>query len=216
MRKLIINEATLDLDESDLAQELYTQMVNSHGWKKGHWTAQSNLAYCVYVASRTDPPQGVLSQFVQDENIYPEHFQRFLVLSQPHSLLDTQFLLEFYRRYFTEETSYSEKGLSPWEALCEMRFKPNLLLDGLLADSRGLIVWDHQYDQLLQFMGPDWKDPPDMRRRLGLQSGRLWQEFQSATIDGRRLQEMIQERAIFRSTRNPSLPGTLALWKALQ
>lgn len=216
MRKYVVNEAVLDLDESDLARELYTQMVNTIGWKSGRWTSLSNLVYCVYITSRSEPPQGVLFQFVQGRKIYPTHFHRFMILSQPHSLLDAQFLIEFYRRYFHEKTAYSKKGLSPWEALIEMEFKPNPLLDGLLADTRGLIMWDHQYDQMLQFMGPDWNDPPDMRLRLGFQSGRLWREYQGARIDGCRLQDLVSERAVFGSTRAPSLPGALTLWKALQ
>jgi hypothetical protein len=215
MPRLIIKEAILNLDESDLACELYAQMIDSHGWEKGHWTSQSNLAYCIYITSRSGPTQGVLFQFVQDEKFYPMHFHRLLTLSQPQSLLDAQFLIEFYRRYFQDRSFYSKKGLSPWEALTEMNFKPNTLLDGLLADTRGLIMWDYQYDQMLQFIGPDWNDPPDMRLRLGLQSGRLWREYQQAKINKRRLQEMIKERAIFGSTRAPSLPGALTLWKAL-
>ena len=215
MPRLIIKEAILNLDESDLAQELYAQMIDSHGWEKGHWISRSNQAYCIYVTSRSGPTHGVLFQFVQDEKIYPVHFHRFLTLSQPHSLLDAQFLIEFYRRYFQDKSSYSKKGLSPWEALTEMHFKPNSLLDELLADSRGLIMWDHQYDQLLQFIGPVWYNPPDMRLRLGFQSGRLWRDYQQIKIDGRKLQEMVKERAIFGSTRAASLPGALTLWKAL-
>jgi hypothetical protein len=210
-----IKEAILNLDESDLAQELYAQMVNSHGWEKGHWTSQSNLAYCIYVTSRSEPPQGVLFQFVQDDKTFPVHFHRLLTLSQPHSLLDAQFLIEFYRRYFQDKSSYSKQGLSPWEALTEMDFKPNTLLDGLLTDTRGLIMWDHQYDQLLQFIGPVWYGPTDLRLRLGFQSGRLWRDYQQVIIDGRKLHEMVKERAIFGSTRAATLPGALTLWRAL-
>ena len=215
MPKYVIKEAILNLDESDLAQELYAQMIDVQGWEKGHWTSQSNLAYCIYVTSRSEPPQGVLFQFVKDEKVYPMHFHRLLTLSQPRGLLDTQFLIEFYRRYFQDKSSYSKKGLSPWEALTEMDFKPNHLLDELLADTRGLIMWDHQYDQLLQFIGPVWYGPTDLRLRLGFQSGRLWRNYQQVKIDGRKLGGMVKERAIFGSTRAATLPGALPLWRVL-
>ena len=215
MPKYVIKEAILNLDESDLAQELYAQMIDVQGWEKGHWTSQSNLAYCIYVTSRGGPTQGVLFQFVKDEKVYPMHFHRLLTLSQPRGLLDTQFLIEFYRRYFQDKSSYSKKGLSPWEALTEMKFKPSHLLDGLLVDTRGLIMWDHQYDQLLQFIGPVWYGPTDLRLRLGFQSGRLWRDYQQIKIEGRKLQEMVKDRAIFGSTRVATLPGALTLWRTL-
>jgi hypothetical protein len=215
MPRQSVKEAILNLDESDLAQELYAQMIDAHGWEKGHWTSQSNLAYCIYVTSRSGPTQGVLFQFVKDEKVYPMHFHRLLTLSQPRGLLDTQFLIEYYRRYFQDKSSYSKKGLSPWEALTEMQFKPSHLLDGLLADTRGLIMWDHQYDQLLQFIGPVWYGPTDLRLRLGFQSGRLWRDYQQIKIEGRKLQEMVKERAIFGSTRAATLPGALTLWRTL-
>ena len=96
-----------------------------------------------------------------------------------------------------------------------MDFKPNHLLDELLADTRGLIMWDHQYDQLLQFIGPVWYGPTDLRLRLGFQSGRLWRNYQQVKIDGRKLGGMVKERAIFGSTRAATLPGALTLWRAL-
>ena len=129
MGRPIIKEAILDLNESDLACELYKEIINPRGWERDHWSSHHNLAYCIYISSRSEPHRGALLQLVQDKNVYPLQFHRFMILSEPQSLLDTQFLLEFYRRYFQEKTPYSKQGLSPWEALTEMHFKPNSLLD---------------------------------------------------------------------------------------
>jgi len=112
-------------------------------------------------------------------------FSNFIIEAQPASLLDAQFLLEFYRRYYLVETSFRKKSSSALEALQEIHFKSNTLMDGLLP------------------------------MRLGFKSGSLWRSYLETRIGDELLHELIKERSPLGWTTPPRLPPALNLWEYL-
>lgn len=208
-------EAIVNMEESRLGQEIYRQLINPRGWEKGHWRENRTRAYCLTVDIPDENPKGILLQFVDEDTTYPLDFNNFIVRAQPRSLMDAQFLLEFYRRYFLFETSFRKEGASALEALQSIYFKPNMLMDGLLSESRGFLMWNFQYEQLLQYIPEGKGYGSDLPMRLGLKSGSLWKSYMRAKIGDKLLHDLIKDRLPLKWTTTPRLPSALTLWEYL-
>lgn len=215
MKKIELIEQMVNLEESPLGQELYKQLINPRGWEKGHWREDRSHAYCLAVDIPGDKPKGILLQFVEQDTTYPLEFRKFIHGAQPKTLLDTQFLLEFYRRYYLHDTNCRTKGASALEALHAIHFKPNILMDGLLAGTRGYLMWNHQYEQLLQYIPEERVHRNDLPMRLGFKSGELWRSYMGTKIDDKLLPDLIKERSPLKWTTTPRLPTALILWEYL-
>ena len=215
MKKMKLIETMVNLEESSLGQEIYTQLINPDGWEKGHWRESRTHAYCLAVDIPGGNPKGVLLQFVDEATTYPLDFRNFIHEAQPASLLDAQFLLEFYRRYYRVETPFRKKGLSALKALQAIHFKPNTLLDGLLGETRGFLMWNFQYEQLLQYVPGGRAYTNDLPMRLGLKSRSLWKSYLQTRIGDDLLKDLIKERSPLKWTTHPRLPSALILWEYL-
>ena len=215
MKKMKLIETMLNLEESSLGQEIYRQLINPDGWEKGHWRETRTWAYCLAVDTPSANPKGILLQFVDEATTYPLDFSNFIHGAQPRGLLDAQFLLEFYRRSYWVDTPFRKKGLSALEALQEIHFKPNMLMDGLLSETRGCLMWDDQYFQLLQYVPEGRAYGKDLAMRLGLKSGSSWKSYMETRVGDELLHELIKKRSPLGWTTTPRLPTALNLWQYL-
>jgi hypothetical protein len=208
-------EKILELNEDPLARILYKKTVNPDGWEKGHWQESYTKAYCVYLDSEDNDPQSVIFKLTEKADLGSITFKHFIEEAQPCNLFDTQFLIRFYDQFCFNRSMINIEGLDPWQALQNLSFIPNQYLDEFLFSTRGVLMWNHQYLQLLQLVFPGYERTPNLLWHLGLNNKSYWKEIEQVQLGGVSLKALLKDRLKCGLTSQAPLYTALNLWKYL-
>jgi len=215
MSEIKIVERVVDLqDESEFINFLYRENIMAEGYSDIINTGVDKVQ-CVYIEELGRDPGLVVLEFLDAAAEQRMEFKEYIRRAKPTSLLDTQFMIEFYCRYYRVPPQLSCLGMPPHEALERLDFKPDFFLDGLLADTRGILMWNHQLEQLLQFIELEYGTLFDLRKHIGHKKAPEWKRFLAGKIGDRTLEGIVRERAIFHWTMYPPLRPAYNLWKYL-
>jgi len=208
-------EKILDLNEDPLARLLYKKTVNPDGWEKGHWQESYTKAYCVYFELQNDDPQGVIFKLTERDYLDSITFKQFLKKAKPSNLFDTQFLIRFYEQFCFNRSTIKIEGHKPWQALQNLSFIPNHQLDEFLFNTRGVLMWNHQYLQLLQLVFPGFEKTSNILWHLGLNRKSYWKIINQVQFGGVSLKALLKDRLKCGLTSRPPLRAALSLWEHL-
>jgi hypothetical protein len=208
-------EKIMDLNEDPLARILYKKTVNPDGWEKGHWQENFTKAYCVYLDSEHNDPQGVIFKLTEKDNLSSITFKHFIEEAQPRNLFDTQFLIKFYEQFCFNRSMINTEGPDPEEVLRNLSFIPNQNLDEFLFNTRGVIMWNHQYLQLLQLVFPGFEKTPNLLWHLGLNKKSYWEKIEQVQLGQDSLKTLLKDRLKCGLTSQPPLRTALSLWDHL-
>ena len=208
-------ERVMDLSEDPLARALYKKAVNPDGWEKGHWQESYSKAYCVYIDIKDNDPQSVIFKLTEKDNLGTITFKQFIKEAKPTNLLDTQFLIRFFEQFCFNKSRIDIEGDEPWQALQNLSFIPNHQLDEFLLDTRGVLMWDHQYLQLLQLFSPGFEKTPNILWHLGLNKKSYWDEIDQVQLGGVSLKMLLKDRHKCGLTSQPPLWEALSFWQYL-
>jgi hypothetical protein len=208
-------EKILDLNDDALARVLYKKTVNPDGWEKGHWQESYSKAYCIYLDSGDNDPQCVIFKLTDKENMGANSFKKFIEDSQPGDLFETQFLIRFYEQFCFNRSMINIEGHTPFEVLENISFIPNQHLDEFLFSTRGVLMWHHQYLQLLQLVYPGFEKTPNLLWHLGLNKQSYWEKIDQVQLGGVSFKTLLEDRLKCGLTSQAPLYTSLNLWKHL-
>ena len=206
-------EKVVDINEDLLARLLYKKSVNPAGWEKGHLQDSYTKAYCVYLDSEDNDPQSIIFKLTMLEDQGTTTFKQFIQEAQPCNLFDTQFLIRFYEKLCFHRSMVNTEGVDPWQALQNVSFIPNQHLDEFLFGTRGVLMWDHQYLQLLQLVSPGFEKTPNLLWHLGLNKESYWEKIDQVLLGRVSLKTLLKDRLKCGLTSQPPLGTALNLWK---
>ena len=206
-------ERVMNLNEDPLARTLYKKTVNLDGWEKGHWQESYSKAYCVYLDKKDRDPQCVIFKLTEKDDLGSITFKHFIQEAQPSNLFDTQFLIRFYEQFCFNRSMIMIEGLDPWEALQNVSFIPNQHLDEFLLSTRGVLMWNNQYLQLLQLVSPGFEKTPNLLWHLGLNKKSYWEKIDQVLLGGVSLKTLLKDRLKCGLTSQPPLGTALNLWR---
>ncbi len=123
--------------EPELAKVLFPQIKNVERYKYAYavylGTPQPEIIFG-HVASTL--PKGMKKGFSRD-------FHRFIQRHPPRSFMDTVFLLDFYH--------FNASRLHHRYAPNRLAFTPIGIVNDMLKDSRGVLLWHYQLEDLIRF-----------------------------------------------------------------
>jgi hypothetical protein len=208
-------EMILDLNEDPIARLLYIKTVNPDGWEKGHWQESYSKAYCIYLDSGDNDPQCIVFKLTDKENLGTNTFEKFIEEAQPGDLFETQFLIRFYEQFHFNRSMINIEGHTPLQVLENISFIPNRYLDEFLFSTRGVLMWHHQYLQLLQLVYPGFEKTPNLLWHLGLNKRSYWNRIDHVQLGGVSLKTLLEDRLKCGLTSQAPLYTALNLWKYL-
>ena len=208
-------EKILDLNEDPLARLLYKKTVNHEGWEKGHWQENYAKAYCVYLNYEDSDLQGLIFRLTEADDLEPLGFKRFIKEAKPRNLFDTQFLIRFYEQFSFNRSAIKTEEYEPSQALQNLSFIPNHQLDNFLLSTRGVLMWNHQYLQLLQLVRPGFEKTSNILWHLGLNKKSYWEIIDQVQFGGVSLKVLLKDRLKCGLTSQPPLKAALCLWEHL-
>ena len=206
-------EKVLDLNDDALARVLYKKTVNPDGWEKGHWQESYSKAYCIYLDSGDNDPQCVVFKLTDKENMGTTTFEKFIEEAQPGDLFETQFLIRFYEQFCFNRSMINIEGHTPFEVLENISFIPNRHLDEFLFSTRGVLMWHHQYLQLLQLVYPGFEKTPNLLWHLGLNKQSYWNKIDQVQLGEVSFKTLLEDRLKCGLTSQAPLYTALNLWK---
>jgi hypothetical protein len=208
-------EKIMNLNEDPLARILYQKTINPGGWDRGHWQENYTKAYCVYLDSEHNDPQAVIFKLTEKDNLGSTTFKQFIEAAQPSNLFDAQFLIRFYEQFNFNRSTLTIEGREPWQALQNLSFIPNQHLDEFLFSTRGVLMWNHQYLQLLQLVFPGFEKTPNLLWHLGLNKKIYWEKIEKVQLGEKSLKTLLRDRLKCGLTGQARLYTALNLWKHL-
>ncbi len=213
--KVEIVERFMDLNEDEVGKELYRKMTNPDGWEKGHWQESFSKAYAVYLHESTSEPQPVIFKLTDKDSLGTISFKRFLREAKPTNLFDTQFLIRFFEQFCFNRSAINSEENKPWQGLQNLSFIPNRILDEFLLDTRGVLMWNHQYLQLLQLVSPGFERTHNLLWHLGLNKKSYWEKIDQVQLGGASLKTLLKDRLKCGLTSQPPLRAALTLGEYL-
>jgi len=208
-------EKILDLNEDPLARLLYKKTVNPDGWEKGHWQENYTKAYCVYLDYEDSDLQGVIFRLTEKDYLEPLGFKHFIEEAKPSNIFGTQFLIRFYEQFYFNRSAIKIEGHEPSQVLQNLSFIPNHQLDDFLLSTRGVLMWNHQYLQLLQLVRPGFEKTSNILWHLGLNKKSYWEIIDQVQFGGVSLKVLLKDRLKCGLTSQPPLKAALCLWEHL-
>lgn len=164
-------------------------------------------AYAVYLSKEqpelvlghvTDTlPEGIKPGFLHD-------FRDFITLRPPKSFTDLAFLLDFYH--------YNATRLHHRYDPNRLRFAPIGIVNDMLKESRGMLLWHYQLENLLRLFVSDNEKVVRLRKSINAQRRSAYDATRKMRLEKTSLADIITERMLFFNTCNPNIKGALALF----
>ena len=139
------------------------------------------------------------------EQLDPHTWQELVFGCAVHDLC----IMEWTDAVFGEHGAVWENPIANWPD-----FNPNPIVDEMLKDSRGAIIWAHQIHALYSLFDSQVEKMLEFRKILNAKmSDRLREHEGRHFIDGRDLMEIIEERMIFGHTDYLNVRKASVLWR---
>lgn len=155
--------------------------------------------YAVLVESAQPVLLGHLSS--ADRLIEGEPFKRHIERYSPSSFWDAVFVADT----FAASVTSIENGSEPLPILdIEMDHIP--FADEILEQSRGLVIWHHQLEQLVGLFGYDQGERSAFRKGINCKRAEYFAEAERlSVVPGVTLRDVIEKRMSFRGTMSANL-----------
>lgn len=164
-------------------------------------------AYAVYISKgNIRPIFGDLTMERTDQSGHRTGFQAHLKNHQPKSVTDLVFLIDSYHL-----------GLKrPGYTLNSGQFRDMGVVDQILKDSKGILLWHYQLDHLFGCFYRDWNKVIELRKDLNRKKTEVFALGEQLKFDqGNTLNDVLRERMVFSVTVYPNFQGGLALFQHL-
>lgn len=187
----------------ELAQELFPEF--------GSLKASFKHAYAIYIDDGIITPVcGYITNRLKknQEPGFKDDFRAYLERYRPENLEDTLFLLDSYN-LSSQALGYPYR----WE-FC--KFKHVKAVDDILAESKGILLWDHQMEQLFARFFPDYDKDIELRKAVNQKRPEVFDLAEKLKFDyGINLKDVLRERMIFSITCMPHYTGAKILFSHL-
>lgn len=187
-------------DHLDLAHALFP------GFGRLKWSFKH--AYAIYIDDGVVTPVfGYLTDSLEkgEGPGFFDDFKAYLKRYKPGTLRDTLFLLDAY--------SLSREVLGypyPWDLA---KFNPVKAVDAILSESKGILLWDHQLDQLFHWFFPDYDQDIDLRKAVNHKRAEIFDLAAMLKFDSDiSLNDVLKDRMVFSLTCKPDHSGAIRLF----
>lgn len=184
--------------EPELAHALFPEIPGLDEFK---------YAYAVYLSK--ERPELVLGHVA---NMLPEgwkpgfmrDFRDFITFHPPRSFTDLAFLLDFYHFNAVRIHHRYEPN--------RLVFSPIGVVNDMLKESRGVLLWHYQLENLLRMFVSDNGKVARLRKGINAQRRSAYDAARGMKLEQTSLADIITERMLFFNTCNPNARGALALF----
>lgn len=195
-----ITERIIDVSsEQELAKSLFPVL----GGK--------NLKYCYAVYSNNgkySPIIGYLTNELEGVNVsFKNELKVFIEKYNPKSFNDFLFFVDIYSRFNSQPAI---------EDVCERKFKSNGMVEDILKDSRGLLIWHYQLENLIRLFYSDNEHVVRLRKDINAKKAEAWELAKKLSFsDELTLYDIISDRMAVDITRNPNIQGAYNLFTTI-
>tara|TARA_Y100000294_G_scaffold138903_1_gene132329 strand:- start:1068 stop:1751 length:684 start_codon:yes stop_codon:yes gene_type:complete len=153
---------------------------------------------------------GVIFQADEDETFEQgTKFRNLIESRQPDCLKDLLLLLEIYCCDMAYAHKYREKFNNP-------SFRAIRVVDELLKESNGFLLWDYQIINLYCLFDEDPKKADNFLKQFNQKSPGFWNTARKLIFDnGITLEKTVLERSILGHVKTPKLKGAYNLYRLL-
>lgn len=182
----------------ELAHALFPEIKDVAAYK---------YAYAVYLSKEIPVP--VMGHVT---NVLPESwkpgfmrdFRDFITFHPPRSFTDLAFLLDFYHFNAVRMHHRYEPN--------RLVFSPIGVINDMLKESRGVLLWHHQLENLLRLFVVDSVKVARLRKGINAQRRTAYDAARGMKLEKTSLADIITERMLFFNTCSPNVQGALALF----
>lgn len=183
--------------EPELAKALFPEIkvLDRHRYAYAVYFAKPARLILGHVSNTL--PGGWKPGFMQD-------FREFIMRHPPRSFMDTVFLLDFYNFNATRlHHRYDPNRLD---------FSPIGIVNDMLKDSRGVLLWHFQLENLIRLFVRDSEKVTRLRKGINAQMRSAYDAAKDMRLGNESLADIITERMLFFGTCYPNVRGALALF----
>ena len=188
----------------DLAKKLFPEFgsIKTSFFKK---------AYAIYIDDGIITPVcGYLTDWSKkaEEPGFKDGFRAYLARYRPENFADTLFVLDAYFLSM-QSLGYPYR----WE-FC--KFKKVEVVDDILGESKGILLWHHQMEQLFSCFFQEYDKDVELRKAVNKKGTEIFELAERLKFDYETtLNDVIRERMIFPVTCNPHFSGAHTLFRHL-
>tara|TARA_B100001964_G_C14115689_1_gene545973 strand:- start:159 stop:788 length:630 start_codon:yes stop_codon:yes gene_type:complete len=169
-----------------------------------------NYAYAIYIDDSKPCIDGYIYKGDDKEKTFKssKKFRKWLESNKPKCFKDILFCFDTY--------FCGRKGRMDKINLKKPSFKANPVVDDLLRESNGFLLWDYQIIKLYCLFDLD-REKADMFRKYFNKKRREFEEIAGKLLfnNGMTLKDVIWERSILGVVKAPNLKGSYDLYKLL-
>ncbi|MDI6797281.1 MAG: hypothetical protein QMD09_10065 [Desulfatibacillaceae bacterium] len=165
-------------------------------------------AYAVYLAGAK--PKLVLGHVANTlprgwKTGYMGDFRNFIMRHPPRSFMDLVFLLDFFHFNSTRLHHRYDPNRLPFSSIG--------IVNNMLKESRGVLLWHYQLENLLRLFVEDSAKVAKLRKGINVQSQTAYDQAKGLQLTEKdSLDEVITERMLFFSTCSPNCRGAWVLF----
>ena len=175
-------------------------------------------AHCIYLAGEKD--LFVDGYFFDDDDDwgprtpgFRSHFQEYLEAAKPVRFKDYLFLTDLYRLVL-DRLSPKDLSASDLVELSERKFDPVPIVDEILEDSRGFLLWRWQLESLVRAFYCEQDRVLRLCRGINNNLCNAWDETHSLKFGTRSLYSILVERRALPFTILPNIKGAVLLYNS--
>jgi hypothetical protein len=167
-----------------------------------------HLAHCICIGEDQVIAGTLSKELGEGESLgFMSCFSEYLKRSAPQTFKDFLFLLDFYRG--------RRVGRSVGDIFDLMShvFPKIQIVDEILEDSRGLLLWHHQLEHLFRAFYDDITKVVRLRKQINAKVPDAFDIAESLKFDGISLADIVEERMVLGFTVSPNVKGASTLYK---
>jgi hypothetical protein len=185
-------------DNLQLAENLFPEIENINDYSH---------AYSVYINNGGIAPLfGYISTTMEQKEVFG--FKEYLAEYETNNFMDLLFLVDAYHcsiRRFQRLIDHNQHN-----------FNENDVVDSILKDSKGILLWHHQLENLFSLFYVDRDQAVKLRKDVNKKVADVFDLADTLRFaEGHSLKDIIDERMIYQNTCYPNFKGSLTLFKYL-
>lgn len=183
--------------EPELAKALFPDIKDVESYQYGYAVHLAKPARLIIGHVSNTLPEGWKPGFMHD-------FREFITRHPPRSYYDTVFLLDFYH--------FNATRMHHRYAPNRLDFSPIGTVNDMLKDTRGVLLWHYQLENLIRLFVTDPEKVSQLRKSINAQRRSAYGAVKGVWLGDSCLADIITERMLFFNTCYPNVGGALALF----
>jgi hypothetical protein len=142
---------------------------------------------------------------------FKDELARYLHRYKPETFMDYLFFIEIYSR--------SKLGYLSIEELYNRKFREHEIIDNILKDSHGFLLWDYHLENLIRLLliEPNSERTTEIRRKLNVKDQAYWNLAKELKLsNGLCLYDILDERTILGCTSYPQFRFAYNLFQLIK